>query len=199
MPHIRFFQSRGLALGRVIPQASGVDHRNYAGTGTPVLTVCIPGFMHTRNWKKSIDFRGAWARPICWSWRVSQWGRSSYDSLWGTRTQVEIILGNIRSVNPPAGCHFDSKIWWQKASSVLECLRPSNQQSSTTAPPIRNRLPKIFLSPQPPLNELLNTALPIRGHDPAPSTSGQAWVHPTRKPLQKTLRSASLPTHWEQT
>ena len=41
--------------------------RNFALGG------CIQGFMHTRNWKKSTDFIGAWTRPICWSRRAS-WG-----------------------------------------------------------------------------------------------------------------------------
>lgn len=74
MPHIRFFQSRGLALGRGSPRPVGLitGITQDWGERSSILGGCIQGFMHTRNWKKSIDFIDAWARPICWSWRVSR-------------------------------------------------------------------------------------------------------------------------------
>ena len=75
MPHVRFFQSRGLALERRSPRPvrliTGVtqDWRGKELRSWRVHT----RFMHTRNWKKSTDFIGAWTRPVCWSQRAS-WG-----------------------------------------------------------------------------------------------------------------------------
>lgn len=62
----------------------------------------------------------------------------------------------------------------------------------------RDRLPKIFLSPQPLANTPVDTA-PAHWdrQDSAPPTSGQAPVLPTKKPTQVS-RSASPTNRWHQ-
>ena len=46
---------------------------------------------------------------------------------------------------------------------VLESLRPDNNKIGTQPHPLEDRLPKVFLSPQPPQNTALDMVLPIRG------------------------------------
>ena len=50
--------------------------------------------MHTRTQGKSSNLIGAWARPTCWSWRVSGRGRGVAAIPVGTQTLVADVLGN---------------------------------------------------------------------------------------------------------
>ena len=64
----------------------------------------------------------------------------------------------------PGGHHFDTKTWphW----TVLQCWDASGQTTNRVGRQTHlsaDRLPKVFLSPEPTLNTLLGTTLPTRG------------------------------------
>ena len=61
---------------------------------------------------------------------------------------------------------------------VLECLE-SNKNRMGTHPNHHDRLSKLVLRSQPPLNTPLDMALPTRGTRSSSTTSGQAPVSPT--------------------
>ena len=92
-------------------------------------------------------------------------------------------------VSSRRGHHFGTKTWPHPTACRLQCWDASGQTTSgmgerTQPHPSADRLPKVVLSSQPPKNIPLDTALPTRGTSPAPTTSVQASVPPTRKPTQ---------------
>ena len=87
----------------------------------------------------------------------------------------------------PGGRHFDTKTWHYPTACRLQSWDASGQTTNREgiqAHPSADRLPKLFLSPQPPLNTSLTWPCPPEGQGPAPPTSGQAPVLLTRKPAQ---------------
>ena len=90
-------------------------------------------------------------------------------------------------MSTPGHCHFGTETCPHPTACRLQCWDASGQTTNSvgTQPhPSADRVPKVILSPQLPLNTPLDMALAIRGKDPAPSTSGQVPVPPTRKPAQ---------------
>ena len=91
------------------------------------------------------------------------------------------------TVSSPEGHHFGTKTWPHPTACSLQCWDTSGQTTNrvgTQPHPSTNKLPKVVLNPQLPLNTLLDTACPPEGQNPALPTSGQAQVPPTRKPAQ---------------
>ena len=91
------------------------------------------------------------------------------------------------------GCpHFDAKTqlhptvqrrqWWDVSGQT------TNGAGTRPHPPA-NRLLKVFLSLQPPLNTHFDTALPTRGTRLSSTHQWQAPVPPTRKPAQTSEKS----------
>ena len=73
-------------------------------------------------------------------------------------------------MSSPGGCHFDTKSWYHPTACRLQCWDASGQTNNgagTKPHPSAHRLPKVFLSPQPPLNTPLDTALTTRGTRPS--------------------------------
>ena len=111
---------------------------------------------------KSSDFIGAWARPTCWSWRVSFGGGGS----WWLRYQGVLI-----GMSSPGGATLTLR-----PGPAQQCWEASGQttnRAGTKPHPSSDRLRKVFLSLQPPLNTPHDTALPTRG--PRPSSTHQ-WA-----------------------
>ena len=77
----------------------GFDHRNSTGLGeteTPVLESAHKVSCALGPRGKSSDLTRAWAKPICWYWRVSYWWGEG-GRLWltvGTKTLVAVVLGS---------------------------------------------------------------------------------------------------------
>ena len=75
------------------------------------------------------------------------------------------------------GClHFDAKARPQPTALRLQCWDTSSQttdRAGTQSHPSADRLPKVFLIPQLPLNTPLDMALPTRGKKPS---STHQWV-----------------------
>ena len=63
-------------------------------------------------------------------------------------------------------------------------LCQTNSRIGTEHHPSADRLPKVVLSSQPPINTPLYMVLPTRGNRPSSTHRGQAPVPPTRKPAQ---------------
>ena len=139
--------------------------------------------MHTGTQEKIIDFIDVWARPTCWYWRVSWKVKGVAVVHCGDKDPVAEIL---RSTH---GCELSQRLpFWQQCLSPsnrllapgLEGLRPNNQQGRKTAPqgrntaPPINRLPKVFLTSEPPLNTLLDMVLPTRGRKPSSTHQREA-------------------------
>ena len=77
-------------------------------------------------------------------------------------------------VSSCGGWHFGTKTWPHPAVHRLKCweaLRQTTQWAGTQSNPSADRLPKDFLSSQPPLDTPLDMVLSIRG--PTPSSTHQ--------------------------
>ena len=88
-------------------------------------------------------------------------------------------------MSSPRGHHIDTKTW--TTACRIQHLEASDQTMNmvgTQPHPSADRLPKVVLSQQPPINTPLAMALPPEGQDLAPPTSGQTPVSPTREPVQ---------------
>ena len=115
--------------------------------------------MLTGTQGKSSDFIGPWTRPTCWSWRVS-WagGGVGCGSLWGQGHSWWRYQGVLIGLGFSGGCHFVTKMWRHPTICRIQCWDASGQTTNRAGAqhhPSSDRLPKIFLSPQP----LLNTPL----------------------------------------
>ena len=108
-------------------------HRT-GGERNSALAGCIQGFMHTRNWKKSTDFIGAWPDPS-----AGLGGPHGVQGkLWltvGTRTQVENAVGNIHQ----CGLSWWLPFWLQNLATkniliagVPQAKQPAEQHHSPT-------------------------------------------------------------------
>ena len=77
------------------------------------------------------------------------------------------------------------KTWPYPKSCRCQCWDasdPTINWAGTQLHPLADRLPKDFLSPQPPLDMPLDMALLTRGPNPIPPTRGKALALPSRKP-----------------
>ena len=75
------------------------------------------------------------------------------------------VQGVLIGVSSPSSCHCDTKTWPHPTACRLQCWYVSGQTTNrvrTQPHPSSDRLPKVFLSPQPPLNIPLDTVLPTR-------------------------------------
>ena len=130
---------------------------------------------------QSNDSIGAWARPPCGSWRVS-WGGRGW--LWLTVGQGHWwwrSKGISISVSSPRGHHFGTETWPHLTACRLKCWDTSGQTTNrvgTQPHPLADRLPKVILSAQMPLNIPLDTALPTRRTRPS-STHQWAGTSPS--------------------
>ena len=139
---------------------------------------------------KSNNLIEAWARLTCWSWTVFWRDGGQLQLTLRKQTLVSDIFGNILLCQ-----HGD---WWQWASWLIstknwphptacrhQCWDASGQTSNwmgTKVHPTSDRLPKDFLSTQPPLDTPQGTILPTWGQRSSSITSGQAVTSPSRKP-----------------
>ena len=135
--------------------------------------------MHTRTQGKRSNLIGAWARPACWSWKVSwRGGRWLWLTL-GTQTLVADLLGNIQPQEHSWWLTYwiiSTKTWLHPTACRLQCCEASGHTTNwagTQPHPSADRLPNDFLSPQSPLDSHQGRALPARG--PRPSSTHQ-WV-----------------------
>ena len=145
--------------------------------------------MCTKTQGESSDSIGAWVRPTCWSHRVSWGGRGQLWLTVGTRTLVEEALGNI---------HWHELSWrlpfWHQdlapTACRLQCWDASGEMTNmagTEPHPSVDRLPKDFLSPQPPLDMPLDMALPSRGPRPSPTHHQWASISPSHQEAYTSL------------
>ena len=179
--------SRRICLWRPV----GLDCRSSTGLGETDSTLrgCTQGLTCTRTQGKSSDPIRAWARPTCWSWRVSGEAGGSCGPSWGQghwwwRYQ-EIFI----SVSAPGGCHIGTKTWSHETACSLRCWDTSGQttkRAGTQPHPPAGRLPKVFLSPHPPLDTPLDTAPPTRGTRPS-SVHQRAGTSLSRQEACKSL------------
>ena len=107
----------------------------------------------------------------------------------GRRTLVAGAPGNIhwseRSQKSP--------IWHWDLAPVLRHLRPNHQQGGNTAPPSADRLYKVSLNPQPPINIPLDTVLPTRGTRPS---STHQWAGTSSSHLEACTGPWTNLIHW---
>ena len=127
-------------LSAEVPQDWGKQHlRSWRATQ------CL---VYTKSQGQSSAFLRAWARPSCWSWRVS-WGRQGRLGLTvGTDTGGR-SAGDSSSVRALLGCHQDLA---HPNACRLWCWDPSGQTTSmvgTQPLPSADWLPKDFLSTSP--------------------------------------------------
>ena len=127
-----------------------------------------PRSHETSSQGKSSDFTGAWARLICWSWKVSWGGR---ERLWltvGTRTLVVEDWRVLTGMNSLGGCHFGTKTWPHTTVCRLQCQDALGQPTSRAATQPHQpagRLPN-FPEATAPLNTPFDITLSTRGTRP---------------------------------
>ena len=183
-------QAGGLASGGGAPRAFGFESQRGLGAGVPQdwgKQRLHSRRMHTRfhvHWDlgQSSDSIGDWARPTCRSWRVYWWGEGWLWLTVGIRTLVA-ETPELITVSSPEGHHFGTKTWPHPTACSLQCWDTSGQTTNrvgTQPHPSTNKLPKVVLNPQLPLNTLLDTALSTRGTKPS-STHQWAGTSPTHQ------------------
>lgn len=101
------------------------------------------------------------ARPTCYYWRVSCRGRGLLWLTTGSKTLAAAVLDST---------HWREPAWstplaplHSPQAPVLGCLRPNSRKDWTLPHPSAGTWFKVFLS----------TALPTRGQEPAPTTTGK--------------------------
>lgn len=135
---------------------------------------------------KSRDFVGAWDRPPSCCWRVS-WGRRKWcGSPWGHKSWQLTYQGVFTGMwTLTGGKHLaldlGTNAWPHPTTYKLQCwdTLPNNREGGTQSHSSKDRLPKHFLSPQPPWDTPCDTAWPTREPATILPTSGQTLVPPT--------------------
>ena len=114
--------------------------------------------MHTGTQGKSSDFRGAWARPTCWSHRVSWGGQGGCGSPWRhgcwwqrypvsvhlyeLLLEVDILPGSLAPKPGPIQQHVGCSAGTPQAKKPTgEEHSPTHQQRSCPQPPLDMDLP----------------------------------------------------------
>ena len=126
--------------------------------------------------RQSNDSTGTWARPPVGLGGSPGEAEVSSGSLWGQghwwQRNQQIFIG----VSSPRGHQFVTETWPHLTAYRLQCWDASDKITNrvgTQPHPSADRLPKVILILQPPLNTPLDTPLPTRGTRPS---SAHQWT-----------------------
>ena len=119
--------------------------------------------------------------------------------LWGQGQWWQWYKGELVGVSSPGGHHFVTRTQPHPTGCRLQCWDTSDQttnRAGTQPQPPADKLPKVFLNPQPPLNTPWDTALFTRGTRHS-STHQWAGTSPSHQEACTSLQN--ILTHWGQT
>ena len=136
---------------------------------------------------QSSDFIGAWAGPTFRSWRVSWEARIACGWLWRQGHQWQKSPGIFIILNSLRGHHFGTESWPNSIACWLQCWDMSDQtthRAGTQPHSSTDRLPKVILSSQSPLDTPLDTVMPTRWVRPSYPHQWAGTSPYTRKPTQ---------------
>ena len=152
----------------------GFDHRNLTGwreTETPLLEGTHNFQAHWEGPRgKSSDFKRAWPNLPAGLRGSSGDIGGGCGSLQGQKHLWWTYWGALIGTSGPRGRRFEAKTWSQPIAQRLQCSDVSGQTTNnarTQLHPSGDRLPKVFLNPQLPLNTHLDTVLSTKRTKPS--------------------------------